>query len=51
MAKSVLVDLHIPEFEVVKEFKLFNLEKYKTNDFKIKVEDRYGRISMIYVQI
>jgi len=51
MAKSVTVDVHLPEFEVVKDFKLFNLEKFKQTDFKIKVEDRYGRISMIYVQI
>lgn len=51
MAKSVVVDIHLPEFEVVREFKLFNLEKFKTTDFKIKIEDRYGRISMIYVQI
>lgn len=48
MAKSVAVDVHLPEFEVVKDFKLFDLAKYKQTDFKIKVEDRYGRISMIY---
>ena len=48
MSKSAYVDIILPEFEPIKGFKLFNLEKYKTTDFKIDIQDRYGRKSMIY---
>ena len=43
MSKSAYVDIILPDFEIIKNFKLFNLEKYKVFDFKIEIMDRYGR--------
>jgi hypothetical protein len=51
MSKSSCVDIVLPEFETIKNFKIFNLEKYRTMEFKIPIMDRYGRNSMIYTKI
>jgi hypothetical protein len=51
MAHTVEVDLILPEFEVVRGLKIFNLENYKSMEEIIPLEDRYGRKTSIYAQI
>ena len=51
MAKSAHVDISIPDFETVKGFKLFNLERYRSMEDVIQIFDRYGRSTLIYSQI
>jgi len=51
MAKSVIVDISIPDFMPLNGFKLFNIEEYKEFEDYFVIEDRYGRKSVIYIQI
>ena len=51
MAHTAEVDLILPEFEVIRGFKIFNLDKYLSMEEVIPLEDRYGRKTSIYTQI
>jgi hypothetical protein len=51
MAKSVVVDIFIPDFTPLLGFKLFNIEDFKEFEDRFVIEDRYGRKSVIYLQI
>ena len=40
MAKTITIDLEVPDFLPVKDYKLFNLEKFRLRESKIWLEDR-----------
>lgn len=48
MAKTISVDIEVPDFMPVKDYKLFNLEKFRLRESKVWLEDRQGRITAIY---
>lgn len=48
MAQSVEVDLFINGFLVKKNFKIFNLENYKSLEDSIELHDQHGRTTLIY---
>ena len=48
MAQSAVVDISLPDFETIKGFKLFNLERYTELEDVIRIQDRYGRSTLIY---
>ena len=52
MAKSVCVNLYLPDFTPVADFKLYSLEEdFDKFENQIPIEDRYGRRTSIYTQI
>lgn len=51
MAKTIAVDLEVPDFLPVKAYKLFNLEKFRLRESKIWLEDRQGRTTAIYTLV
>lgn len=51
MAKTISVDLELPDFKPVEDYKLFNLEKFRVRETKIDLEDRNGRSTAIYTLI
>jgi hypothetical protein len=51
MAQSIDVDLFINGFVVKKNFKIFNLENYKSLEDSIELQDQHGRSTLIYTQI
>jgi len=51
MAKTIAVELEVPDFLPVENYKLFNLEKFKVRETKIWLKDRHGRSTAIYTQM
>lgn len=48
MANTISVDLEVPDFMPVKDYKLFNLEKFRLKESKMWLEDRQGKVTAIY---
>ena len=48
MAKTIAVELEVPDFLPVQNYKLFNLEKFRVRETKIWLSDRQGRSTAIY---
>lgn len=51
LADTIKVDLHLEGFTVKKNFKIFNLGRYKELENKIEIENYQGLKTLIYSQI
>lgn len=48
MASSVLVDIVIAGFKTATDFKLFDLERYNSNEYQLPIFDENGSKTILY---